>query len=125
MIEKLHTEKAPAAIGPYSQAVKANGFLFPCGQLVLVPETGELAGDDVAAQAEQAFKNLTAILENAGLTQANVVKATIYFADMGDFNVVNAIYEKYFPSFPARTGVAVKTLPKNALIEAEIIAAYE
>ncbi|MDR0854541.1 MAG: Rid family detoxifying hydrolase [Clostridiales Family XIII bacterium] len=125
MAEHLHTDKAPAAVGPYSQAVKANGFLFPCGQLGLVPETGELAGPDVASQAEQSFKNLIAVLENAGLTEANVVKATVYFADMGDFDEVNKIYARYFPSKPARTGVAVKTLPKNALIETEIIAAYE
>jgi 2-iminobutanoate/2-iminopropanoate deaminase len=119
----LHTEKAPAAIGPYSQAVEAAGFLFSAGQIGLVPGTPDFAGEDVESQAVQVFRNLAAILEEAGLGFADVVKTTVYLADMDEFPLVNAIYEKYFTKpYPARSTVAAAGLPKAARVEIDVIA---
>lgn len=119
----LHTERAPAAIGPYSQAAEAGGFLYSAGQIGLIPGTPDFAGDDVEAQAEQVFRNLAAILEEAGLSFTDVVKTTVYLADMDEFTRVNAIYERYFTSpYPARSTVAVAGLPKGARVEIDVIA---
>lgn len=121
----IHTTNAPQAIGPYSQAVLANGFLFISGQLGVKP-SGEFAGVSVEEQAEQSMKNLEAILLEAGMKFENIVKTTIFLADMDDFVKVNEIYKRYFSgNFPARSTVAVKTLPKNALVEIEAIAVKE
>ena len=116
------TPNAPAAIGPYSQAVAANGFLFTSGQIALVPETGEIAGDTIQIQAERCCENLKAVLEANGLDFDAVIKTTCFLADMGDFAAFNEVYAKYFVSKPARSYVAVKTLPKNVLCEIELIA---
>ncbi len=121
-MEKVYTEKAPAAIGPYSQAIKVAGFLFTSGQLGVVPETGAVAGEGVREQAEQACKNLGAVLKEAGSDFEKVVKTTCFLADMGDFAAFNEVYAKYFTGKPARSCVAVKTLPKNVLVEIECIA---
>lgn len=121
----ISTDKAPAAIGPYSQAYKVNGFLFTSGQIPLDPATGTIVGTEIAEQAEQSCKNIGAILEAAGLDFGKVVKTVCFLADMGDFAAFNAAYEKYFVSKPARSCVAVKTLPKNVLCEIEAIAAAD
>ena len=121
----ISTDKAPAAIGPYSQAYKVNGFLFTSGQIPLDPATGTIVGTEIAEQAEQSCKNIGAILEAAGLDFSKVVKTVCFLADMGDFAAFNAVYEKYFVSKPARSCVAVKTLPKNVLCEIEAIAAAD
>lgn len=115
-------DKAPAALGPYSQAVSVNGLLFTSGQIALDPATGEIVGSDVQAQAEQVCKNLAAVLEANGLTFTDAVKTTCFLADMGDFAAFNEVYGKYFTGKPARSCVAVKTLPKNVLCEVEVIA---
>ncbi|CAD7288163.1 2-iminobutanoate/2-iminopropanoate deaminase [Campylobacter majalis] len=118
----IHTNNAPQAIGPYSQAVLANGFLFASGQLGVLPN-GEFAGDSVEAQTEQSLKNIKAILAAADLDMSNIIKTTIFLANMDDFAKVNEIYAKFFDGeFPARSTIAVKTLPKNALVEIESIA---
>lgn len=116
------TPNAPAAIGPYSQAVAANGFLFTSGQIALVPETGEIAGDTIEVQAARCCENLKAVLEANGLGFEDVIKTTCFLADMGDFAAFNGVYAEYFVSKPARSCVAVKTLPKNVLCEIELIA---
>ena len=116
------TPNAPAAIGPYSQAVAVNGFLFTSGQIALVPETGEIAGDTIQIQAERCCENLKAVLEANGLDFDAVIKTTCFLADMGDFAAFNEVYAKYFVSKPARSCVAVKPLPKNVLCEIELIA---
>lgn len=121
----IATDKAPAAIGPYSQAYKVNGFLFTSGQIPLDPVTGTIVGTEIAEQAEQSCKNIGAILEAAGLDFSKVVKTVCFLADMNDFATFNAVYEKYFVSKPARSCVAVKTLPKNVLCEIEAIAAAD
>ena len=121
----ISTDKAPAAIGPYSQAYKVNGFLFTSGQIPLDPATGTIVGTEIAEQAEQSCKNIGAILEAAGLDFVKVIKTVCFLADMGDFAAFNAVYEKYFVSKPARSCVAVKTLPKNVLCEIEAIAAAD
>ena len=121
----VYTEKAPAAIGPYSQAIILNDILFTSGQIPVDPATGEIAGDTIQAQAEQVMKNLDAVLTEAGTSFANAVKTTCFLADMGDFAAFNEIYGKYFLNKPARSCVAVKTLPKNVLCEVEVIAAIE
>ena len=121
----ISTDKAPAAIGPYSQAYKVNGFLFTSGQIPLDPATGTIVGTEIAEQAELSCKNIGAILEAAGLVFGKVVKTVCFLADMGDFAAFNAVYEKYFVSKPARSCVAVKTLPKNVLCEIEAIAAAD
>lgn len=122
MLTKISTEKAPAAIGPYSQAISTGSMLYTSGQLGINPENGELQGDDITSQAEQAMKNLGAVLEKAGTSFDNIVKTTCFIADMADFAAFNAVYSKYITSAPARSCVAVKTLPKNALVEVEAIA---
>ena len=120
---KINTDKAPAAIGPYSQGfITAGGLLFCSGQIALDPVSGALVGSTIEAQAEQVMKNVGALLEAAGLGFENVVKTTCFLADMGDFAAFNAVYEKYFTGKPARSCVAVKALPKDALCEVEIIA---
>lgn len=116
------TPNAPAAIGPYSQAVAVNGLLFTSGQIALSPETGEVVGDTIEVQAQRCCENLKAVLEANGLGFEDVVKTTCFLADMGDFAAFNAVYGQYFVSKPARSCVAVKTLPKNVLCEIELIA---
>ena len=117
-----NTDNAPAALGPYSQAVAVNGLLFTSGQIALDPATGEVVGTNVQEQAEQVMKNLGAVLEANGLTYTDAVKTTCFLADMNDFAAFNEIYGKYFTAKPARSCVAVKTLPKNMLCEVEVIA---
>lgn len=119
---KINTDKAPAAIGPYSQAYISNGFLFTSGQIPLDPVTGAVVGETIEEQSEQAIRNIRAILEEAGTDFGRVVKTTCFLADMGDFAKFNEIYAKYFVNCPARSCVAVKTLPKNLLVEIELIA---
>lgn len=122
MLRKVSTEKAPAAIGPYSQGIIANGILFASGQIPIHPETGELETGDIKAQAELVCKNVGALLEAAGTDYTRVVKTTCFLADMGDFGAFNEVYAKYFKEKPARSCVAVRTLPKNVLCEVEVIA---
>jgi len=122
MFEVTNTTNAPAAIGPYSQAISANGFLFASGQIPLSPETGEVVGTNITEQAEQSCKNVGGILEANGLTYANVIKTTCFLADMADFAAFNEVYAKYFTGKPARSCVAVKALPKGVLCEVEVIA---
>ena len=119
----VHSPCAPAAIGPYSHAIAVGDFLYTSGQIALDPATGAIVGEgDVVAQAEQVCKNLGAVLDANGLTYTDVVKTTCFLADMGDFAVFNEVYAKYFVNKPARSCVAVKTLPKNVLCEIEVIA---
>ena len=123
MKKVISTKVAPQAIGPYSQAIEANGFLFISGQLGVTAE-GKFAGEDVRTQAEQSMLNLKAILAQAGLGFENAVKTTIFLADIEDFATVNEIYAKFFSEpYPARSTIAVKTLPKGGLVEIELIAA--
>ena len=122
MLKTIYTPKAPAAIGPYSQAVVCRDMLFTSGQIPVNPETGEIAGETISEQAEQVMKNIGAVLEEAGTNFENAVKTTCFLADMGDFQVFNEVYAKYFVNKPARSCVAVKTLPKNVLCEVEVIA---
>ncbi len=121
-MQKIHTDKAPAAIGPYSQAVQCGALLFTSGQIPIDPATGEIVSGGIEAQTEQICKNLKAVLEAAGTNFENVVKTTCFLADMCDFAAFNAVYGKYFTGKPARSCVAVKTLPKNVLAEIECIA---
>ncbi len=121
-MKKLSTTKAPAAIGPYSQAVITGNLLFTSGQIALDPASGEIVGSTIEEQTEQVMKNLGAILEEAGVTYDNAVKTVCFLDDMNDFAAFNEIYGKYFSSKPARSCVAVKTLPKNVLCEVEVIA---
>ncbi|MBQ3562865.1 MAG: RidA family protein [Clostridia bacterium] len=121
-IEKIHTDNAPAAIGPYSQAVKVGDFIFTSGQIALVPESGNVEAEGIVAQTEQVMKNLSAVLSAAGSSMEKAVKTTCFLADMNDFAAFNEVYGKYFTSKPARSCVAVKTLPKNVLVEVEVIA---
>ena len=118
----VYTEKAPAAIGPYSQAMILNGVLFTSGQIPVNPATGEINGNTIETQAEQVMKNLGEVLKEAGSSFEKAVKTTCFLADMGDFAKVNEVYAKYFVNKPARSCVAVKTLPKNVLCEVEVIA---
>ena len=118
----IYTENAPAAIGPYSQAMVTGDLLFTSGQIGLDPKTGAPAGDTIEAQAEQVMQNLAAVLAEAGSSFEKVVKTTCFLADMGDFAAFNAVYAKYFTGKPARSCVAVKTLPKGMLVEVECIA---
>lgn len=123
MKKVISTKDAPQAIGPYSQAIAANGFLFISGQLGVTP-SGEFAGADAKSQAQRSLQNLQAILSEAGLGFENVVKTTIFLADIADFAAVNEIYADFFKEpYPARSTVAVKTLPKGGLVEIELIAA--
>ena len=123
MLQKTYTPNAPEAIGPYSQAVKANGFLFASGQVPLTPGTGQVEGATIQEQAHQACRNIKAILEANGLGFEDVVKTTCFLADMADFAAFNEVYGAYFTGKPARSCVAVKELPKKVLCEIEIIAA--
>ena len=124
-MKTIQTSNAPAAIGPYSQAKVVNGFVFASGQIPLNPATGEVEGTTIEAQAEQVMKNVGAILKEAGVGFENVVKTTCFLAEMADFAAFNSVYEKYFTGQPARSCVAVKQLPKNVLVEVEVIAAAE
>jgi 2-iminobutanoate/2-iminopropanoate deaminase len=123
MLRKISTDKAPAAIGPYSQGIIANGMLFASGQIPINPETGNVEGNDITAQAELVMKNVGALLSEAGTDYTRVVKTTCFLADMNDFAAFNEVYGRYFTEKPARSCVAVKTLPKNVLCEVEVIAA--
>ena len=125
MFKVTSTDKAPAAIGPYSQAIEVNGFLFASGQVPINPEVGDVVAEGIVDQTEQVMKNIGAILEVNGLTYTDVVKTTCFLADMGDFATFNEVYAKYFTGKPARSCVAVKTLPKNVLCEVEAIAVAE
>lgn len=120
-MKEIYTAKAPAAIGPYSQGFESNGMVFLSGQIPVNPETGDMP-KGIEAQAEQACRNVGALLEAAGIGFENVVKTTCFLADMGDFAKFNSVYEKFFVSKPARSCVAVKDLPKGAMCEIETIA---
>lgn len=122
MLKKISTDKAPAAIGPYSQGIIANGMLFASGQIPINPATGNIEGNDITSQAELVMKNIGALLAEAGTDYTKVVKTTCFLADMADFASFNEVYAKYFTEKPARSCVAVKTLPKNVLCEVEVIA---
>ncbi len=121
-MKKIMTEKAPAAIGPYSQGIIAGNLFFASGQIPINPENGQIEGKDIAEQAQLVMKNIGALLEAAGTDYTKVVKTTCFLADMGDFTAFNEVYAKYFTEKPARSCVAVKTLPKNVLCEVEVIA---
>ena len=121
-MEAIYTEKAPAAIGPYSQAMKVGNLIITSGQIPINPKTGNVETTTIEQQTEQVCKNLQAVLEAAGAGMEKVVKTTCFLADMGDFAAFNEVYAKYFVSRPARSCVAVKTLPKNVLVEVEAIA---
>lgn len=122
MMRKITTDKAPAAIGPYSQGIIVNDMLYASGQIPINPANGEIEGDDIKTQAQQVMKNIGALLAEAGVDYTKVVKTTCFLADMGDFATFNEIYADYFTEKPARSCVAVKTLPKNVLCEVEVIA---
>lgn len=122
MLKKISTSKAPAAIGPYSQAIIADKFIFASGQIPINPENGAIEAEGIEAQAEQVMKNIGAILTEAGTDYTQVVKTTCFLAEMSDFAAFNAVYEKYFTEKPARSCVAVKQLPKDVLCEVEVIA---
>lgn len=124
-MKKIHTEKASAAIGPYSQAVVHNGVLYTSGQVPLDPVTGEIVGGDIQSQANQVLKNLEQILKEAGTDFSKVIKTTCFLADMKDFAAFNEVYASYITEKPARSCVAVKELPKQVLVEVEVIAAIE
>ena len=121
-MEKIYTKNAPDAIGPYSQGMKVGNLLFTSGQIAINSETSQVEATDIQGQTEQVCKNLCALLEAAGTSVEKVVKTTCFLADMNDFAAFNEIYGRYFVSKPARSCVAVKTLPKNVLVEVEVIA---
>ncbi len=121
-IKKVSTQSAPAAIGPYSQAIQVGDFLFTSGQIPLDPATGTMVDEDITQQTERVMQNLGAVLAAAGSGFENAVKTTCFLANMEDFAAFNAVYAKYFTTCPARSCVAVKTLPKGALVEVEVIA---
>ena len=123
MLKVISTDKAPAAIGPYSHAMVFGNLMISSGQIPIDPATGEIAGTTIEEQAEQVMKNIEAVLEEAGAKFTDVMKTTCFLADMGDFAAFNEIYGKYFTGKPARSCVAVKTLPKNVLCEVEVIVA--
>ena len=123
MKKVIATKAAPAAIGPYSQAIQAGNMLFASGQLGIDPATGDFAEGGITGQTTQSFKNVKAILEEAGFSINDVVKTTVFLADMADFAAMNEVYASQFEGdFPARSAVAVKTLPKNGLVEVEVVA---
>lgn len=122
MTEKITTKNAPAAIGPYSQAVMVDGTLYTSGQIALDPETGDMVGTTTAEQTEQVMKNLSAVLDAAGCGFDDVIKTTCFLADMADFAQFNEIYGRYMTSCPARSCIAAAALPKGALVEVEVIA---
>lgn len=121
-MRKISTDKAPAAIGPYSQGIISGNMLYASGQIPIDPATGEIRGSEIGEQAEQACRNVGAILEAAGTDYEHVVKTCCFLAEMSDFARFNAVYEKFFTGKPARSCVAVKTLPKNVLCEIEVMA---
>ena len=122
MLKKVSTNKAPSAIGPYSQAIICGDMLYTSGQIPINPETGNIEATEITAQTEQVMKNLGAVLAEAGTSFENVVKTTCFLAEISDFAAFNEVYAKYFTSKPARSCVAVKDLPKGALCEVELIA---
>ena len=125
-IERISTDAAPAAIGPYSQAIVANGFVFASGQIPIDPETGDVVEGDVAAQTRRVLDNLQAVLEAAGSSLGKVVKATVYLSSIDDYPTMNEVYAEYFgQSCPARAAVAVAALPKNVDVEIEVVAIVE
>ncbi len=121
-MKKIHTDKAPAAIGPYSQAMVVGNLVYTSGQIPINPASGNIEATDISSQTEQVMKNLVAVLEAAGASADTVVKTTCFLADMADFAAFNEVYARYLPSCPARSCVAVKTLPKGSLVEVEAIA---
>ena len=121
-MKQVHTDRAPAALGPYSQAVVSGGLCFTSGQIALSPETGEIVGVDITSQTRQVLENLCAVLAAAGASPETVIKTTCYLADIADFAAFNAVYAEYFPGKPARSCVAVKDLPRGALVEVEAVA---
>jgi len=121
-MKAIYTEKAPAAVGPYSQAVVVNGLVYTSGQIALDPTTGELVGTTIEEQAEQVMKNLVAILEAAGTKPENAVKTLCFLTDINDFAAFNAVYARYFTEKPARSCVGIQSLPKGAICEVEVIA---
>ena len=124
MKEVINTTKAPAAIGPYSQAIKVGNLVFTSGQIPIDPTTGAFVEGGIKEQTRQSLANIKAILAEAGLNMSNVVKTTVFLADMNDFADMNAVYAEFFTEpYPARSAVAVKTLPKGALVEIEVVAA--
>ena len=123
-MKAIHTNNAPAAIGPYSQAIEVNGFVFASGQIPINPATGDFVEGGIKEQTKQALTNASNILKEAGTDLSHVVKTTVYMADMGDFAAMNEIYAQFFyEPYPARSAVAVKALPKGALVEVEVLAA--
>lgn len=125
MNKKIYTENAPQAIGPYSQAVVHGGLVYTSGQIAINPTTGNVEATDIAGQTEQIMKNLGEVLKASGASFESAIKTTCFLADMNDFAVFNEIYGRYFTSKPARSCVAVKTLPKNVLAEVEVVAEVE
>ena len=123
MLKKLHTSNAPEALGPYSQEIIYSGILFTSGQIAINPQTGNVESDTIEGQTEQVMKNLSAILNEAGTSFENVIKTTCFLKNMSDFAAFNGIYGQYFTSKPARSCVAAKELPKDVLVEVELIAA--
>jgi len=122
-LERVHTDGAPAAIGPYSQAIVCGGFVFTAGQIALDAQTGQMVGEDAPTQAERALQSLAAVLQAAGSGMQSVVKCTVFLADMGDFAAVNEVYARHFDEpYPARSAVQVAALPKGARVEIEAIA---
>ena len=122
-MKTISTEKAPAAIGPYSQAIQVGNLVYTSGQIPIDPATGMIVTGGIKEQTLQSLTNVKAILEEVGLTMSNVLKTTVFMADMGDFADMNSVYAKFFTEpYPARSAVAVKTLPKGALVEIEVIA---
>ena len=123
-MKAIHTNNAPAAIGPYSQAIEVNGFVFASGQIPINPATGDFVEGGIKEKTKQALTNASNILKEAGTDLSHVVKTTVYMADMGDFAAMNEIYAQFFNEpYPARSAVAVKALPKGALVEVEVLAA--
>ena len=121
----ISTKKAPAAIGPYSQAIQVGSLIYTSGQIPIDPATGRFVEGGIKEQTRQSLTNIQAILEEAGLTMANVVKTTVFMADMNDFADMNSVYAEFFTEpYPARSAVAVKTLPKGALVEIEVVAGF-
>jgi 2-iminobutanoate/2-iminopropanoate deaminase len=126
MKKVISTPKAPAAIGPYSQAIQVGNLIYTSGQIPIDPATGQLVEGGIKEQTRQSLNNIQAILQEAGLTMASVVKTTVFMADMADFADMNSVYAEFFTEpYPARSAVAVKTLPKNALVEIEVVAEKE
>ena len=126
MKKTISTSEAPSAIGPYSQAIQVGNFVFASGQIPIVPATGSFVEGGIKEQTRQSLSNVQAILKEAGLTMANVVKTTVFMADMNDFADMNAVYAEFFAEpYPARSAVAAKSLPKGALVEIEVVATIE